>query len=119
MFCAGVSSSKFPLLSFPAFVCRVFRALFPVAPPPPSDPPLQGYLAYPLSDQRAINRPPWSETKNRHPVGPYSRTMPKLLWWSLGGVAVSYERGTPVLFDPPDRRLATAPAERCTGVLRS
>ena len=25
--------------------------------------------------------------------------MPKALWWSLGGVAVSYERGTPVQAD--------------------
>ena len=23
--------------------------------------------------------------RNRHPVGPYSRTMPRLLWWSWGG----------------------------------
>ena len=41
---------------------------------------LQGYLAY---------------TK-RHPVGPYSRTMPRLLGWSYGGGAISYERDTPV-----------------------
>ena len=24
--------------------------------------------------------------RNHHPVGPYSRTMPSLLWWCLGGV---------------------------------
>jgi len=23
--------------------------------------------------------------RNRHLVGPYSRTMPRLLWWSYGG----------------------------------
>ena len=28
--------------------------------------------------------------------GPYSRPMPRPLWWSLEGGAVSYERGTPV-----------------------
>jgi len=36
--------------------------------------------------------------RNRHPVGPYSRTMPGLLWWSWGGGAVSYDRGTPAGF---------------------
>ena len=30
------------------------------------------------------------------PVGHYSRTMPRALWWPWGGGAVSYERGTPV-----------------------
>ena len=30
------------------------------------------------------------------PIGPYSRPMPRALWWSSGGGAVSYERGTPV-----------------------
>jgi len=34
--------------------------------------------------------------RNRQPVGPYSRTMPRHLWWCSGGVAVSYERGAPV-----------------------
>jgi len=29
-------------------------------------------------------------------LGPYSRHMPRALWWSLGGGAVSHERGTPV-----------------------
>ena len=33
-------------------------------------------------------------TKTRHPVGPYSMTMPGPLWWSLGG-AFFYDRGTP------------------------
>jgi len=27
---------------------------------------------------------------------PYSRTIPRVIWWSLGGGAVCYERGTPV-----------------------
>jgi len=40
-----------------------------------------------------------SLVRNRHPVGPYSRTMPRLLWWPRGGGAVSYERGTPVGVD--------------------
>jgi hypothetical protein len=26
-----------------------------------------------------------SSLRNRHPVGPYSRTMPELLWRSYGG----------------------------------
>ena len=30
------------------------------------------------------------------PVGPYSRTMPRALWWSQGGGALSYVRGTSV-----------------------
>ena len=36
--------------------------------------------------------------RKRAPLGPYmySRTMPRDLGWSLGGGAVSYERGTPV-----------------------
>ena len=34
--------------------------------------------------------------RNRHPVGPYRGTMPRLLWRSYGGGEVSYERGTPV-----------------------
>ena len=29
-------------------------------------------------------------------LGPYSRTIPRVLWWSLGGGAVLYERGPPV-----------------------
>ena len=29
------------------------------------------------------------------PLGPYSRTMPKAVWWSQRGGAVYYERGTP------------------------
>ena len=42
--------------------------------------PLQGYLAH-----------------KKHPLlGPYSRNIPKVLWWSWVGGAVSYERGTPV-----------------------
>ena len=42
---------------------------------------VQGYLAH-------KNPPPL--------LGPYSRTIPRVLWWSNGGGAVSYEQGTPV-----------------------
>ena len=31
--------------------------------------------------------------RNCPPLGPYSRPMPRPLWWSWGGGAVSYERG--------------------------
>ena len=34
--------------------------------------------------------------RNRQPVRPYSRNVPRLLLWSYGGAAFSYERGTPV-----------------------
>ena len=34
-----------------------------------------------LSAEAPINRGT-SLIRNRHPVGPYSRTMPRLLWWS-------------------------------------
>ena len=34
--------------------------------------------------------------EKKRPLGPYSRTMPRALWWSQGGGALSYERGTPV-----------------------
>ena len=30
-------------------------------------------------------------------LGPYSRTIPRVLWWSCGGGAVPHERGTPVI----------------------
>ena len=33
-------------------------------------------------------------------LGPFSRNMPKALWWSLGGGAISHERGTPVRLAP-------------------
>jgi hypothetical protein len=32
--------------------------------------------------------------RNSAPLGPYRRTKHKALWWPLGGVAVSCERGT-------------------------
>ena len=35
--------------------------------------------------------------RNNAPLGPYSRTMRMALWWSQGGGAVSYDRGTNVL----------------------
>ena len=34
--------------------------------------------------------------RNSVPLGPYSRTVPRALRWSWGGVAVSYERKKPV-----------------------
>jgi hypothetical protein len=34
--------------------------------------------------------------RNRLPLGPYRRALPRTLWWSYGGGAFSYERGTPV-----------------------
>ena len=33
--------------------------------------------------------------RNTPLLGPYSRTVPRVLWWSKGGGAVSYKRGTP------------------------
>ena len=33
--------------------------------------------------------------RNSAPLEPYSRNMPRALWWSQGGGTVSYERGTP------------------------
>jgi len=44
--------------------------------------------------------------RNRTPLGPYSGTMPRTLWWSLGGGALFYERGTPV--PPPGPSMASA-----------
>ena len=34
--------------------------------------------------------------RNRPLLGPYSRTIPRVIWWSVGGGAVSSERGTHV-----------------------
>ena len=34
--------------------------------------------------------------RNSALLGPYSRNVPRALWWSQGGGAVSYERGTSV-----------------------
>ena len=36
----------------------------------------------------------------RHPIRPYTRPMPWALWWSWGGGAFYYERGTPVFSNP-------------------
>ena len=47
--------------------------------------PVQGYLAH----------------KKPRPQGPFSRTIPRALWWPYGGGAVSYERGTSVHIEPP------------------
>jgi len=41
--------------------------------------------------------------RNSAPLGPYSRTMPRILWKPQGGMVVSYARGTPVIeFAPMD-----------------
>ena len=46
---------------------------------------------------RAINQYRGSSLiRKLHPLGPYSRPMPRALSWSLGGGALSYEGGTPV-----------------------
>jgi len=42
-----------------------------------------------------VHRGTWV-IRNRQPVRPYSRNVPRLLLWSYGGAAFSYERGTPV-----------------------
>ena len=39
--------------------------------------------------------PSTSPIRNTPLLGPCSRTIPKVLWWSQGGGAISYERGTP------------------------
>ena len=60
--------------------------------------------------KRVSNLPPAAPASMRHgsiyrgillirdhlPLGPYSRALPRALWWYQGG-AFSYERGTPVL----------------------
>ena len=51
-------------------------------------------------------------------LGPYSRTLTRVLWWSWGGAAVSDERGTPVDHDPALRR-AHPPLGGPTGLPRS
>ena len=41
-----------------------------------------------------------SLTRNTPLLGPYRRTIPRVLWWSWGRGAVSFERGTPVAPKP-------------------
>ena len=36
-----------------------------------------------------------SSIRNSARLGTYSRTMPRAVWWALGGGAVFCERGTP------------------------
>ena len=57
---------------------------------------LQGQIASLQGQIRGVGsyRGTWP-TRNSVLLGPYSRTMPRALWWSQGGVAVSYEQGTP------------------------
>ena len=50
--------------------------------------------------------------RNNPLLGPCSRTMPRTLWWSYGGGAVSYERGAPVqvpLYTCQDGLLSSQP----------
>ena len=53
------------------------------------------------------------------PLGPYIRTIPRVIWWSYGGGAVSYERGTPV--DGVDTGVCCAPPSvvSCEDIFRS
>ena len=36
--------------------------------------------------------------RNTPPVVPYSSRMPRVLGWTYGGLALPYERGTPIAF---------------------
>jgi hypothetical protein len=40
--------------------------------------------------------------RKRLPVGPYSSPLPRALWWSYGGGAFSFQRGTPVEVEVQD-----------------
>ena len=51
--------------------------------------------------------------RNSAPLGPYSRNMPRALWWPYRGRALSYERGTPVA-----KRVQERPSRLCTPALR-
>ena len=50
--------------------------------------------------------------RNTPLLGPYRRSIPRVLWWSSGGGAVSYERGTPEVMRLVDRFLS-ATLELC------
>jgi hypothetical protein len=50
-----------------------------------------------------------------HHVGPYSRTIHRLLWRSYGEGAVSFERGTPVHEPKAFTASAEALYDECTG----
>jgi hypothetical protein len=56
--------------------------------------------------------------RNRHPAGPYSRTMSMLLWRPLGGGGFFNERGTPIGFiarvTPPADHSENFQTESCT-----
>ena len=67
---------------------------------------VQGYLAHkktptPLGPPQEPGHKPTeryrgtSLIRNAPLLGPFSRTTPRVLWWSQGGGAVSYEQGTP------------------------
>ena len=48
--------------------------------------------------------------RDRTSLEPYSRTMPRDIWWSWRGGALSYEQGTPAVQQ-------SAPPAECTGIL--
>ena len=53
----------------------------------------------PLTLSVTLDPKPWTLDASRGnslPLGPYSRIVPRALWLSQGGGAVSYERGNPV-----------------------
>ena len=57
----------------------------------------RGECEHPVRDEPASRRyRDTSLTRNRAPLGPYCRIMPRALWWPYGGRTVSHERGTPV-----------------------
>jgi hypothetical protein len=60
------------------------------------------YMEYPVSGIESVVTPYTADSscernvRNRPPpIGPYSRAMPRALWWSYGGGG-SYGQGTPV-----------------------
>ena len=66
-----------------------------------------------LSTRRYVDRYRGSSLiRNTSPVEPYSMHMPRILWWSQGGLA-SYERGTPVRSPEPNTRGHPGKYSRC------
>ena len=66
--------------------------------------------------------------RNSSPLGPYSRTIPRALWWAWGGGAFSYERDAPSCIPTQavseqdiacGHALYTFRDGQCTGVPRS
>ena len=84
---ARLSQATLPLCCFHTYCLNIIR----------SSPP---GVVVPLLGSEILPNRGTSFIRNTPPLGPYSRTKPRVLWWSLGGGAVSYERGT----HPPGRR---------------